>query len=83
MPNSKSVARDRERRAREDAIVADFNGDANAMAVAVVECGAALVWLEGAIGVAKAGAPFSLIAPGPHWKPGRAPSVVEDSAQEV
>jgi hypothetical protein len=43
----------------------------HAMAAAILEYRRALRMLSKAIGWADAGAPFALIAPGPHWRPRR------------
>jgi len=43
----------------------------HAMAAAILEYRRALKMLSKAIGWADAGAPFALIAPGPHWRPRR------------
>jgi len=58
-----SLARDRQERI--DAVVAEFGGGAAAMAAEILRHRDAVARLEHAIGFAKAGAPFGVIAPEP------------------
>jgi hypothetical protein len=45
------------------------------MAAEILEYRRAVGLLAKAIGWADAGAPFALIAPGPHWRPRRTPEM--------
>jgi hypothetical protein len=59
--------RKQEDQARRDQVIAEFGGDPNAMADEILRYRRGVAQLEEAIGWARQGAPFTVIAPGPYW----------------
>jgi hypothetical protein len=57
---------------RRERVIAEFAGDLNAMAAAILRYRHAVVQLFDAVDWMRQGAPFIALGPGPHWKPAAA-----------
>jgi hypothetical protein len=60
--------REQEEQERRDRVIAEFNGDPQAMATEILRCHS-LAQIADAIDWMRQGAPFITMGPGPHWKP--------------
>jgi hypothetical protein len=65
--------REQEEQARRDRVIAEFNGDLQAMATEILYYRFSLAQVADALAWMQAGAPFISMGPGPHWKPRPAP----------
>ena len=63
--------RESEEQARRDRVIAEFNGDLQALAAEVLRHRHGVDQLARALNWVQRGAPFAIINPGPHW-PGHA-----------
>jgi hypothetical protein len=62
----------REKRERErDCVIAEFDSDMRALADEVIYLRRVVDNVSEAVGLARAGAPFAVMGPGPHWRPGK------------
>jgi hypothetical protein len=61
--------REQQRRAEIDAVIAEFGGDTNALAAALLSYRHWLRQLVDAGGMIREGKPFIVMGPGPHWRP--------------
>jgi hypothetical protein len=67
--------REKEEQERRDRVIAEFNGDPQAMAAEILRYRRDLAQMAEAIDWMKQGAPFAMIGPGPHWREHRSPSL--------
>jgi hypothetical protein len=69
---SEALARHREKREqRRDRVIAEFDSDLRALADEVIYLRRVVDNVSEAVGLARAGAPFAVMGPGPHWRPGK------------
>jgi hypothetical protein len=69
--------REQEEQARRDQVIAEFNGDPQAMATEILYYRRSVAQTADAIAWMQAGAPFVSLGPGPYWKPRPTP-VLDD-----
>jgi hypothetical protein len=73
---------EQEEQERRDRVIAEFDGDMQAMATGILYCRRSVAQVADAIDWMRAGSPFITMGPGPHWKPKPKPVLLDGKEGE-